>query len=143
MKQKDFAQEKEFINLLRDIKRKRKDDEIDLHKALIDIVNKALATDRKKDMLIKFINGLDKDMSNLNPLIYTTIINIAFSKLIFIYKSKDNGIPSELLIPLLNFKVDVDVWLDNMKDSVVPFMLNSDIFDVIRIEGVTDDKNKK
>ena len=134
-----YVNEENFINLLKDIKRKREENEKNLYEPLMQIINSSAANEEDKDMLIKFINMLDNNLKDLNPIAFTTIINISFSKLIFMYKSLDKNIPSELVIPLLNFKVDEDTWLDNMKDGVIPFMLNSGLFEKIKIKGISND----
>ena len=140
-KTEQFVNEENFIDLLKDIKREKKEGEVDLYKPLIKIIKSTAANDKPKDLLIEFINMLDKNIENLNPIAFMAIINIAFSKLIFMYKSIDKTVPSELVIPLLNFKVDADTWLDNMKDGVIPFMLNSDLFIKIKIKGLSYDKD--
>jgi hypothetical protein len=61
-------------------------------------------------------------------------VNILFSKLLFIAKSKNLKVPSELLIPYLNIRENPNVWLANLKDGIIPYMINGEVFEIIKIK---------
>jgi len=134
----NFKKEKEFLKDLQNIKRKRKENEENLYVKLMSVIDNAVGNDKKKQMLKTLINNLDKDIENMNPMTFVMEVNILISKLLFIAKSKVNSVPSELLVPYLSIKEDPEVWLANMKDGIVPYLVNGELFDIINIKGLND-----
>ena len=134
MKNEEFQAEKEFVNTIQDIKRKKTEDEPNIYKEIIKIVNDTPGSDEHKELIIKLINNLDKDIENLNPLATVAEINNLFTKLILIAKSKNLSVPSELLIPMLNMREDLDGWLRNMKEGIIPYAINGNLFNIVKIK---------
>jgi len=131
----EFAKEQQFLNDLKNIKRKRKQGELNLYKKLMEIIDNTPGDESKKEILKKLINNLDKDIKDLNPMAFVMEVNILLSKLIFIVKSKDKSIPSSLLVPYLSIREDAEVWLANMKDGIIPYLVKSNFFNKINIKG--------
>jgi len=140
---KDFTNEKELLSTLKNIKRKRKENEINLYKEVIKIIKDVPGSDKRKDLLIKLINNIDKDVEKLNPYAFATEVNILFTNLLLLAKSVDKKVPSEIIIPLLNIKDEPEIWLNNLKDGVIPYFINGELFDIVKIKGEENDKNKK
>lgn len=140
---KDFTNEKELLSTLKNIKRKRKENEINLYKEVIKIIKDVPGNDKRKDLLIKLINNIDKDVEKLNPYAFATEVNILFTNLLLLAKSVDKKVPSEIIIPLLNIKDEPEIWLNNLKDGVIPYFINGELFDIVKIKGEENDKNKK
>jgi len=134
MNKEEFKNEKDFFSTIKNIKRHRREDEADLYKEMVNVINNTPGDTDKKELIIKLINSLDKDIDKLNPLVFVSEINVLFTKLILIAKSKYNNVPSEILIPMLNLKEDSDGWIANMKDGIIPYLLNSNIFKIINIK---------
>jgi len=131
----DFSLEKEFLNDLKNIKRKRKKGELNLYKKLMEVIDNTPGDEKKKELLKKLINNLDKDIENMNPMAFVMEVNILISKLVFIAKSKNDNVPSNLIVPYLNIREDPEVWIANMKDGIIPYLLKSDLLDKIKIKG--------
>ena len=134
MKNKEFAAEKEFISTMQDIKRKKTEDEPNVYSEIVNIVNNTSGPEERKKLIIKLIDNLGKDIQNLNPLASVAEINNLFTKLILIAKSKDLSVPSELLIPMLNMRDDLNGWLTNMREGIIPYAINGNLFNIIKIK---------
>lgn len=134
MKNTEFKAEKEFMNTIQDIKRAKTVDEPSVYNGIIRIIKKTPGPKENKELIIKLINKLDKDIENLNPLATIAEINNLFTKLILIAKSKNLSVPSELLIPMLNMREDLDGWLLNMEEGIIPYAINSNLFNIIKIK---------
>ena len=138
-KDNKFKNEEAFLKNLVNIKRKRKKSEIDLYKELMTIIKNSIGDENKKDILVKLINGLDKNIDKLNPIAFVMEVNILLNKLIFIAKSKNKSVPSELLIPYISINIDPETWLNNLKDGVVPYLVNGELFNILKIKGLDND----
>ena len=134
MKNEEFQAEKEFMSTVQDIKRKKTKDEPSIYKEMMKIINNTSGPKERKEIIIKLIDNLDKDIENLNPLVSVAEINNLFTKLILIAKSKDLSVPSELLIPMLNMREDLNGWLMNMKEGIVPYAINGNLFNIVKIK---------
>ena len=140
---KDFTNEKELLSTLKNIKRKRKENEINLYKEVIKIIKDVPGSEERKNLLIRLINNIDKDVEKLNPYAFATEVNILFTNLLLLGKSVDKKVPSEIIIPLLNIKDEPEIWLNNLKDGVIPYFINGELFDIVKIKGEENGKNKK
>ena len=139
MKKDNFKNEKRFIKDLKNIKRKRTKKELNLYKEIINIINNTQGNSKNKKLLKTLIDNIDKDIDKLNPLALTMELNVLFTKLLLLAKAKDESIPSELLVPYIDIKEEPKVWLDNLKDGVIPYLLNGNVFKVINIKGLEND----
>jgi len=131
----EFTKEQQFLDDLKNIKRKRKQEEVNLYKELISIIDNTPGDEAKKETLKKLINNLDKYIEDMNPMTFVMEVNILLSKLIFIVKSKDKNVPASLLVPYLSIREDAEVWLANMKDGIIPYLVKSNLLNKINIKG--------
>ncbi len=125
--------EKEIYKLKNIMEIEREENEDDLYAKIMRFIDEINSTDDNKDKLKTLIDNLHPKISKLNNLAFRTLVNMAFTKLLLIGKVHNNKVMSEFIIPVLNIEDPEKVWLENMKDMVLKYMLNSGILMLITV----------
>jgi len=134
MKKDKFERERKFIEKLKNIDHRKGPEDRDLCEYIMKAIDDAKANKEDKEKLKKIIKAIRPDICEINNTYFVSALNTTFNKLIFLAKSYNPGLPTGVIVPMLNLSESLDAWLENITEAVIPFILNSGLLDIYNIK---------